>query len=180
MADILAGLGVRGDMSLIDLGCGSGRLAKYLGQQFPRLSYVGIDVVQALLDYAQQQCPTHFRFIRHQEVNIPLESGSADFLVAFSVFTHLLHEETYLYMSEAKRVLVPGGKLIFSFLEFAAYTHWEVFEKTIALRNQHARYLLNMFVEKSVIRLWSDRLGFKVASIGDSPLGQSLAVLVRP
>ena len=86
-ADILVGLGLRGDMSFVDLGCGSGRVAKQLGLRFPTLSYTGIDIVQALLDYAQKQCPAHFRFIKHQEVSIPLESECADFVVAFSVFT---------------------------------------------------------------------------------------------
>jgi ubiquinone/menaquinone biosynthesis C-methylase UbiE len=179
MTDILVNLGVRGGMSLVDLGCGSGRLAKYLGLRFHDLSYVGIDIVQALLDYAQKQCPAHFRFVKHQGVSIPLESESTDVVVAFSVFTHLLQEETYLYMSEAKRVIVPGGKLIFSFLEFGAPHHWNVFEDTVAARKQNASYPLNMFIEQPVIRLWADKLDFKVESIGSCPLGQNLAVLAK-
>jgi ubiquinone/menaquinone biosynthesis C-methylase UbiE len=178
-ADILEGLRLRDGMSLVDLGCGSGRTAKYLGLRYPNLSYIGIDIVQSLLDYAQKQCPAHFRFIKHHEVSIPVEAESADFLVAFSVFTHLLHEETYLYMSEAKRVLVTGGKLIFSFLEFAAPHHWNIFEQTIAVRRQHTRYPMNMFIEQHVIKLWADKIGLHVESIGHCPLGQSLAVLRR-
>src|SRR5205085_1468550 len=123
--DTLMKHGVRGGVSLVHLGCGSGRVAKHLGLRFPDISYIGIDIVQALLDYARGQCPGHFRFIRHQEVTIPLESQSTDFLVAFSVFTHLLHEETYLYMSEARRILKPSGKLVLSFVEFAAPHHWK-------------------------------------------------------
>jgi ubiquinone/menaquinone biosynthesis C-methylase UbiE len=179
MTDILVNLGVRDGMSLVDLGCGSGRLAKYLGMHFHDLSYIGIDIVQALLDYAQKQCPAHFRFIKHQEVSIPVTSESADAVVAFSVFTHLLHEETYLYMSDARRVIAPGGKLIFSYLEFGAPHHWRVFEDTVGARKQNARYPLNMFIEQPVIRLWADKLDFKVESIGPSPLGQNLAVLSK-
>ena len=179
-ADILVGLGMHGGTSLVDLGCGSGRLAKCLGLRFPNLSYTGIDIIQALLDYAQKQCPAHFRFIKHQEVSIPLESESSDFLVAFSVFTHLLYEETYLYMSEARRVLVLGGKLIFSFCEFADPGHWGIFEHHVAMRKQTTHYPLNIFIEQPVIRLWAAKLGFEVVSIGPrSDFGQSLAVLVR-
>jgi SAM-dependent methyltransferase len=91
----------------------------------------------------------------------------------------LLQEETYLYISEARRVIVPGGKLIFSFLEFGAPHHWNVFEDTVAARKQNASYPLNMFIEQPVIRLWADKLDFKVESIGSCPLGQNLAVLAK-
>jgi ubiquinone/menaquinone biosynthesis C-methylase UbiE len=82
--DILTQFGLRDGVALVDLGCGSGRVAKYLGLRFPNLSYVGIDIVQALIDHARQQCPPHFRFIKHQEMTIPLEAQSADFLSALA------------------------------------------------------------------------------------------------
>ena len=33
---------------------------------------------------------------------------------AFSVFTHMEHEDTYLYLKEALRIVRPGGKFVFS------------------------------------------------------------------
>ena len=50
---------------------------------------------------------------------IPAPDACADMVCAFSVFTHLLHTETYLYLEDIRRVLRPGGRLVFSFLEFA-------------------------------------------------------------
>lgn len=175
--DILEHHGVRDGVSIVDFGCGSGRVAKYLGIRFPGVSYTGIDVVQALLDYASRQCPKHFRFMLNHDIALPLEPDSADFFVAFSVFTHLLHEETYLYMAQARRALKRGGKLVFSFLEFGAPHHWEIFRSTVATRREHVRYHMNTFIEPVAIRLWADWLGFSIISIGPCALGQSLAVL---
>ena len=179
-ADLLTECGLRDGMSLVDLGCGSGRAAKHLGQRFPKLGYTGIDIIQALLDYARQQSPAHFQFIKHQEVSIPLASASADFVIAFSLFTHLLHEESYLYMADTRRVLKPQGKLVLSFLEFGDPGHWFFFENTVAIRKANQQYPLNCFIEQSVIRLWAGRLGFDLVRIGPSSLGQSFAVLAVP
>ena len=49
-------------------------------------------------------------------IGIPCEDEQADFVCFFSVFTHLVHEETFEYLREARRVLKPGGKIVFSFL----------------------------------------------------------------
>jgi ubiquinone/menaquinone biosynthesis C-methylase UbiE len=62
---------------------------------------------------------------------IPEKDGEADFVCFFSVLTHLLHEQGFVYLQEAKRVLKPGGKIVFSFLEFAVPDHWAVFEGTV-------------------------------------------------
>jgi SAM-dependent methyltransferase len=55
-ADILRYAGLKDGMSLIDLGCGSGRLATVLGRTM-KIEYTGIDIVQALLDYAESKSP---------------------------------------------------------------------------------------------------------------------------
>jgi SAM-dependent methyltransferase len=87
---------------------------------------------------------------------------------AFSVFTHLLHEQSFLYLQEAKRVLKPGGKAVFSFLEFHIYSHWDVFAHNIAnLESGH----LNQFVSRDGIEAWAHHLGLKIDAIfdGDKP-----------
>jgi len=187
-AAILKAYNVNSSSSIVDLGCGSGRLAHALGKAFPYLRYTGLDVVQALLDYAKTRCPPQFRFILNRQLKLPLEDSSADVFTSFSVFTHLLHTETYLYLEDAFRVLRPGGQVIMSFLEFAGPPHWTVFEQTLeAQRNSEAPHL-NTFIERNAIGTWCDHIGFKVVEFANGwesvrstpPLGQSIAVLQKP
>jgi hypothetical protein len=88
----------------------------------------------------------------------------------FSVFTHLLHEHSYTYLQEAKRVLKPNGKIIFSFLEFAIASHWSVFELNLSDMSVGA-YPLNMFIGRDAIESWAAHLGLKILAIedGDKP-----------
>ncbi len=183
--ELLNYAGLRSGMSLVDLGCGSGRLARALGRSDKEIAYVGIDIVQALLDYAATQSPPSYRFVKHQELSLPLDRVSMDFACAFSVFTHLLHHESYLYLEDFHRVLKPGGKLLFSFLEFAAPAHWTVFRHTADQQKASNQAHLNSFIERHVIEVWADRAGFVVEAFiggdetigGQPPLGQSSALL---
>ncbi len=181
-------LGLRDGQTLIDLGCGSGRLAAALGRSMS-IDYLGIDIVQALLDYAASKSPPHYRFILHRALHVPAPDASADMVSAFSVFTHLLHAETYLYMQDIFRVLRPGGRLVFSFLEFASPLHWDTFAATAEAQRTSTLPHLNQYIERGVIDLWSDKLGFVHEGYIDGdeapwrdapPLWQSMAVLRRP
>lgn len=187
-ASVVRYAGLRDGMTLIDLGCGSGRLAWALGQTM-RIDYLGIDVVQAFLDYARTKAPRTYRFVLNRTLNIPAPDASADMVAAFSVFTHLLHAETYLYMEDIRRVLRPGGRLVLSFLEFADPEHWLVFEGTVDAQRHSTLPHLNQFIERNAIDLWCRRLGYEREAFidgadapwGDAPkLWQSLAILRRP
>ena len=57
--DLLIQCGLRDDSYVIDVGCGSGRLAKPLSQFAPRGRYLGIDVVPELLAFARQLVDFH-------------------------------------------------------------------------------------------------------------------------
>ena len=124
--DLLCWAGLRDGMALIDLGCGSGRLASATGKSL-KIEYIGVDIIQSLLDYAASRSPINYQFILNRTLAIPAADDSADMVCAFSLFTHLLHSETYLYMEDAKRVLKSGGKLVFTFLEFVDPQHWPQF-----------------------------------------------------
>ncbi len=185
--DILFAAGLRPGMSVFDLGCGSGRLATALAKERIALQYLGTDVVQDLLDYAKSKTPAHFRYVLHRELSVPAESSSVDIACAFSVFTHLLHHETFMYMEDIRRALKPGGKLVFSFLEFASNSHWTVFEHTIMAQRGNTTPPLNTFIERTAIEVWVQRAGWHVdryieewEAVGDSePLGQSTVILTK-
>lgn len=187
LAEVLVQNGLRDGMRLVDLGCGSGRAAKGISDRV-QIDYLGIDIIPKLLTYAASVCPKHYRFACHRELSIPADDASADMLCAFSLFTHLLHEESYIYLQEAYRVLKPGGKVVMSFLEFAAPAHWTIFVPTIQNRRGNARAPLNMFIERNAIDVWCSHLGFRRLEFVDcgeprwngAALGQALAVLQKP
>jgi SAM-dependent methyltransferase len=184
--NILRYFGLKDGMSVIDLGCGSGRLANALTKS-GKFEYLGTDVVQSLLDYAATKSDPSYRFKLNPAISVPVEDNLTDFVVAFSLFTHLLHSETFMYIEDSKRVLRPGGKVIFSFLEFSEPGHWWAFEAEMNLRRNGGIGHLNCFIERSAIAIWAQRLGFEVEAIvsgadapwGGEQLGQAVAVLMK-
>lgn len=197
--DLLISQGLRPDGFVVDVGCGSGRLAAPLAGYLTG-RYLGTEVVPDLLEHARRLVPRpDWRFeLPSEPLTIPAESASADIVCFFSVFTHLLHEESYRYLEEAQRVLKPTGRIVFSFLEFRIPSHWAVFRSNLADLGTAAH--LNQFIERNAIEVWAQHLGMRVLELsdGDTPtiplsqpvtleggqhyeelgaLGQSIAVL---
>lgn len=160
--------GLTPESSVIDVGCGSGRLAMQL-RRYPRLRYVGTDVVPQLLDYARRKTGRpDFRFEPVDAITLPVPDAEADFVAFFSVFTHLLHEESYVYLQEAHRALRPGGKVVFSFLEYALQGAWPVFEANLDwVRKRYLAGHLNVFMHRADLTLWAERLGFELVAFQD-------------
>ena len=181
--------GLESHHRLIDVGCGSGRLAIPLSA-YLNGRYSGFDIVDDLIIHARNavQRPD-WRFDKVDHIGIPEPDGCADMVCFFSVLTHLLHEQSYWYLEEAKRVTKPGGTIVVSFLEFAASGHWPIFEKLIAnAKKPDHRDPLSVFIERGVLLTWADHLGLEVVAMhdGDIPiesdlyLGQSLCILRVP
>lgn len=193
--------GLKKDNYLIDVGCGSGRLAKPLSE-YLNGPYLGIDVVPDLIAYARELIPRpDWRFEVAKGLIIPEEEGKADMICFFSVLTHLLHEESFVYLKEAKRVVKPGGKIVVSFLDFRIQSHWAYFEFNLRDIGIGA-HPLNVFMNADLLSEWAKHLELDVEIIMDGsepyvplpvPLtlengtiikdkgmvGQSICVLVR-
>lgn len=185
-AEILMKLGLKGGMRIADVGCGSGRTAAALSKRI-NIEYDGFDIVQQLLDYAATKSPSNYRFILNRSTQLPSLDRSYDMVFAFSLFTHLLHEETFTYISDIFRTLNPGGTLIFSFLEFFMPSHWPIFEATVEGAKNSTRPHLNIFIERNVIELFSQKIGFGNVQFFDATtaitprgaMGQSIALLTK-
>lgn len=172
LADLTRFCGLRPEHFLIDVGCGSGRLAKPLSS-FLTGTYLGIDVVPEFLSNARDITGRRdWRFELADGLSIPAETGTADMVCFFSVITHLLHEESYIYLEDAFRVLKPGGRAVVSFLEFHIPSHWAVFDQMIASRRLSMNTApLNQFISRDALDSWASHIGFTVDTIwdGDKP-----------
>ena len=148
---------------LIDVGCGSGRLAEPLSE-YLQGKYLGIDVVEQLVNYAQKKVTRpDWEFKVTQGLQIPEQDNKADFVCFFSVLTHLRHEESYLYLKEARRVLKPEGKIVFSYLDFQNPNNWPVFMHNVKSIGKDEP--LNQFISVDAIKIWADRLELQIMSI---------------
>jgi SAM-dependent methyltransferase len=185
---LLRHYGLLQDGRLVDVGCGSGRLAQPLAAWL-KGTYLGIDLVPDLVAHARKVAARpDWRFEVIDHIGIPDADGTADMVCFFSVLTHLLHEQTFWYLEEARRVLKPGGKIVFSFLEFAEPGHMPVFWATLQSTKGRVEAPMNVFIERNAIQVWADALALYIEDIragGDhivpeGNLGQAVCVLRKP
>jgi len=166
---LLRSLGLSDGHFIVDVGCGSGRLACQLAP-YKGIRYCGVDVVPELLEHARRLTNrVDWVFVSTDGMVIPCDDESADYVVFFSVFTHLLHEDTYRYFVEASRSLKKQGQMVFSFLEFRIPCHWDTFISSVqhTVPGRH----LNQFMDRDAIRIWAKQSGFSEPVIYDGDKG---------
>lgn len=127
-------LGLTPESRVLDAGCGIGRLAipmsAYVSE---RGGYDGFDVAAADIRWCQRKLGRRhpsFRFVHAdvrngrynpagrippEEFVFPFRDGTFDFVVATSLFTHLLEDAARRYLGEIARVLAPGGRSFVTF-----------------------------------------------------------------
>ncbi len=126
--------GLEPDEAVLDIGCGTGRMAipllQYLGE---RGTYVGFDISRDAIRWCKENITrrnSRFSFvhadIRNLEYNrsgniaasqyiFPCGDASVDFAFATSVFTHLRANDVRRYLSEIRRVLKAHGRAMLTF-----------------------------------------------------------------
>nr|WP_281720653.1 class I SAM-dependent methyltransferase [Nitrosomonas nitrosa] len=125
--------GLTGNASILDVGCGPGRMAIAIGERFGwKNRYLGFDIKAADIDFSRNAITSryaNFEFtwldvrsplynpagtIEPFAVRFPCEDESFDFCFATSVFTHLYAGVVSLYIGEAARSLRREGTFLFT------------------------------------------------------------------
>lgn len=92
--------------TLLDAGCGIGIADELLKPFFPRLA--GFDVSSQSIRFANERNPeVHYK--KSDGKTFPFENGEFDAVFAICVLHHLPVIDRNLFVSEAYRVLRPGG-----------------------------------------------------------------------
>lgn len=123
---------LRKDARVLEIGCGCGRIAIALARYLEGGTYTGVDidpiVIKACEDNAAfDSRPFTFKLLsvqndeynrtgsdRAESFRFPYADSSFDTIFLVSVFTHMLPDAVANYVQEIGRLLVPGGRCVFT------------------------------------------------------------------
>lgn len=97
--------------SVIDVGCGTGDVARALSRHGARV--IGIDRPEILARARMNEEPRTVRFLEGGAERIPVASESATLVLFLASLHHVPAAQMPEAMSEAYRVLSPGGQALF-------------------------------------------------------------------
>lgn len=106
---VLARLGLDGGETVLDAGCGTGRLAELLAEAVPRGRVVAVDTSAEMLTVARERLAGRIVFLRADLSALPL-AGTLDVIFSNAVF-HWITDHLPLFRS-LFAALKPGGRVI--------------------------------------------------------------------
>lgn len=98
--------------SLLEIGCGTGRLTEKIAQRFPDSSILAIDIAEGMIKVAQQRCqglPITFFCMDAEKLKT---NQRFDLIISNATFQWI--EDLPSFFQKLYNLLKPGGALLFS------------------------------------------------------------------
>jgi SAM-dependent methyltransferase len=144
--------------SALDLGCGDGRLSAHLRADALTLA----DVSPVALGRARERLPEASALELDPDAPLPLPEGSFDLVLCAETLEHV--RDVQLLLSEARRVLRPGGTLALTTPAHGRVTGADIlvrgFERRFDPLSPHLRFLT-----RRSLRSLLDALGFELVEL---------------
>jgi SAM-dependent methyltransferase len=126
------GVDLEGLGSILDFGCGCGRVARHWAKlSGPELN--GCDYNSELVEWCRQNLTFMDAQVNGLEPPTPYPVDRFDLIYAISVLTHLTEPLADAWVAEWARILKPGGLLLVT-------THGDVFKEHLMTRGEKDRY----------------------------------------
>ena len=153
--------------TILDVGCGTGKLLKSARGRFPGARLVGVDAAVEMVKYAQSSTPDgtiEFRQATAEELPFP----DASFDLVFSTMTfHHWHNQAR-GAAEVARVLTPGGRWLLADFVVSGF-----------MRPVGALLKIHQFPDRTHLESMLSKAGLRVVREQRIPrLGGQVAVIV--
>lgn len=139
---------------LLDIGCGGGEIAGYLGGTLGAKELYGVEISDKRAQAARRVGVDVVRLDLNQEA-LPFESGFFEAVFCGEVIEHVT--DTDHLLEEIYRVLAPRGLCVLTtpnlaawFNRLALFLGWQPFETSVSLRHEVGR-------PKSLVSTWGCR-----------------------
>lgn len=109
----LSGLVVPHRANILDAGCGSGVVTRYLATEYPQALIHGCELSTDRIEMAQKAAAdlSNVSFTNASITKMPFEKSTFDVVISRYVFQHLTAKTITAALREFQRVMKPGAKL---------------------------------------------------------------------
>jgi SAM-dependent methyltransferase len=179
---VATALALRSTESVLELGCGVGRIGHLLA---PKVAHwEGADISANMLKVARERLAAHANvgFTELVRTSLaPLPDASFDKAYCVAVFIHMDKEDFYLYLEELARVVKPGGLIYFDTWNLVSRVGWRRYaleaaqyrNADLSARKDVAR---NQFSTPDEVRAFLQHAGFEpLLMLSESPWVQAVA-----
>jgi SAM-dependent methyltransferase len=115
---VLEGIAPRPDWTILEVGCGVGRMINELRGRIAFARYIGVDLSESMVDFARQCVGSDQRcelYVNDGRALPMVEDGSVDFAYSVDVFIHIFDVDLVAeYLWEIRRTLKDKGRFRFN------------------------------------------------------------------
>ncbi len=148
--------------SILDVGCGTGKLLRRAGVRWPEAQLIGVDPANGMIEMAKRLTP-NATFSKAMAETLPLQDASVDLVLSTTSFHHWQDQAAGL--REIARVLRPGGRFIL--VDFS-FPDWLV--RVFRLKRVHSPAQLRaLFIQAGLQVQAQQRLSWRrwLATVGN-------------
>ena len=155
---------------VLDLGCGPGSFLSILCETHPSIQAVGLDIASSQIDFAMKEVAPRFegriRFEQYDAAKgiLPYPDQSFDTVTSIEVVEHIHPYVAHQMLSEARRVLKPGGRLVATTPNYRSL--WPLVEVALELLSpvKYHEQHINKFTPNSFVK-FLETVGYQVSDL---------------
>lgn len=108
--DLMKHVKMRGNESILDVGCGDGKITAEIANKVPQGSVIGVDISPSMIDFAQATFPQkHYPNLKFLFKNAENLDYKEEFDIVFSFTTLMWIQNHQAFLEGAYHSLKPSG-----------------------------------------------------------------------